>query len=189
MKKAILIVFLSLIGILQVLAQTNPNHVWVNGYYRSNGTYVEGYYRTAPNKTNVDNFSTKGNTNPYTGEAGWINPDNKANPWKEDKVLQTFHRVQPYTSTKNNNSGIVNRSSSSPTNATSNTQTNWTSNGKSFWYSKGDQVNVRFLSNTNSKIAFILNRGDKVDVVSKSDSKDYIKGYGEDYWYCRLTIK
>lgn len=60
-------------------AQTNPNHVKVKGYYRSNGTYVKSHYRTAPNATNRDNFSTRGNTNDYTGKAGWVTPDNKAN--------------------------------------------------------------------------------------------------------------
>ena len=57
-------------------AQTNPNHVRVRGYYRSNGTYVQPHYRTAPNHTNWDNFSTLGNINPYTGQRGWITPDN-----------------------------------------------------------------------------------------------------------------
>jgi hypothetical protein len=44
--------------------------VSVKGYYRSNGTYVQPYQRTAPNTTRNDNYSTVGNTNPYTGEAG-----------------------------------------------------------------------------------------------------------------------
>jgi uncharacterized protein YgiM (DUF1202 family) len=56
-------------------AQTNSNHVYVSGYYKSNGTYVKPHYRTAPNSTNIDNFSTRGNTNPYTGLAGYITPD------------------------------------------------------------------------------------------------------------------
>lgn len=56
-------------------AQVNSNRVWVNGYYRSNGTYVEGYYRTAPNNTNRDNYSTRGNVNPYTGKPGYVTPD------------------------------------------------------------------------------------------------------------------
>jgi len=49
--------------------------VYVSGYYRSNGTYVQPHYRTAPNSTNRDNFSTRGNTNPYTGQPGYITPD------------------------------------------------------------------------------------------------------------------
>jgi len=59
--------------------QTNSNHVKVDGYYRSDGTYVNPYYRTAPNKTNKDNFSTRGNVNPYTDKSGWIYPDNHHN--------------------------------------------------------------------------------------------------------------
>lgn len=49
--------------------------VWVNGYVRSNGTYVQGYHRSAPNSTPYDNYSTKGNINPYTGKEGYKNPD------------------------------------------------------------------------------------------------------------------
>ncbi len=43
---------------------------WVNGYTRKNGTYVSGYYRSDPNNTVTDNYSYKGNTNPYTGKKG-----------------------------------------------------------------------------------------------------------------------
>jgi antitoxin component YwqK of YwqJK toxin-antitoxin module len=57
-------------------AQTNSKHVYVEPYTRKDGTFVEGHYRTAPNSTNVDNFSTKGNVNPYTGAPGYIPPDN-----------------------------------------------------------------------------------------------------------------
>jgi hypothetical protein len=51
---------------------TNPEHVQVDGYYKSNGTYVESYIRTAPNTTIRDNFSTAPNLNPYTGKIGKI---------------------------------------------------------------------------------------------------------------------
>ena len=43
---------------------------YVQGYYRSNGTYVQGYTRSSPNGTVTDNYSFKGNTNPYTGQTG-----------------------------------------------------------------------------------------------------------------------
>jgi len=62
-----------------LFAQVNSKHVKVKGYTRSDGTYVAPHYRTAPNSTNRDNFSTRGNTNPYTGTPGWIKPDNKSN--------------------------------------------------------------------------------------------------------------
>jgi hypothetical protein len=47
----------------------------VGGYTKSNGTYVAPYHRTAPNSTKNDNYSTKGNYNPYTGKWGTKNPD------------------------------------------------------------------------------------------------------------------
>jgi uncharacterized protein YgiM (DUF1202 family) len=48
----------------------------VKGHYR-NGSWVKGHYRTAPNNSNKDNFSTIGNSNPYTGEPGYIPRDSK----------------------------------------------------------------------------------------------------------------
>jgi len=47
---------------------------WVNGYQRSDGTQVGGHYRSSPNGNPNDNWSTKGNYNPYTGAAGTRNP-------------------------------------------------------------------------------------------------------------------
>lgn len=44
--------------------------VHVKGYYKKNGTYVAPHYRSSPNETTSDNWSTKGNVNPYTGEEG-----------------------------------------------------------------------------------------------------------------------
>ncbi len=47
---------------------------YVNGHYRADGTYVNGHYRTGSNSTKLDNYSTRGNTNPYTGQAGTVDP-------------------------------------------------------------------------------------------------------------------
>jgi hypothetical protein len=43
----------------------------VKGYTKKNGTYVMPSYRTSPNKIKFDNFSTKGNYNPYSGKKGY----------------------------------------------------------------------------------------------------------------------
>lgn len=48
----------------------NTNSTYVNGYTKSNGTYVQGHYRSSRNSTNHDNYSTSGNYNPYAGSAG-----------------------------------------------------------------------------------------------------------------------
>lgn len=53
------------------------SQVKVRGYYRKDGTYVQPHYRSAPNHTKLDNWSTKGNVNPYTGKLGTKNVYNE----------------------------------------------------------------------------------------------------------------
>lgn len=43
---------------------------YVAPHFNSNGTFTNGHYRTAPNSTQYDNWSSKGNVNPYTGQPG-----------------------------------------------------------------------------------------------------------------------
>lgn len=43
---------------------------YVNGYYKQNGTYVQGHMRSSPDSYRSNNYSTYGNTNPYTGARG-----------------------------------------------------------------------------------------------------------------------
>lgn len=67
MKKLLCLVLV--LGLsLAVIGSTFAEHV--NGYTRSNGTYVNGYERSSPNSTVRDNYSYDGNTNPYTGATG-----------------------------------------------------------------------------------------------------------------------
>lgn len=49
----------------------NYNTTTVSGYSRSTGTYVQPHVRTMPNNTNWDNYSTKSNSNPFTGSTGY----------------------------------------------------------------------------------------------------------------------
>ena len=68
MKKALLLVIVSCLAITFMCEKALADRV--NGYDRSNGTYVEPYYRSHPNHTVTDNYSFKGNVNPYTGQEG-----------------------------------------------------------------------------------------------------------------------
>lgn len=45
-----------------------------SGYVRQDGTYVAPSYATNPNSSKLDNYSTKGNVNPYTGAPGTVDP-------------------------------------------------------------------------------------------------------------------
>lgn len=84
MKKAILTIIVILFAVASSFAQ---GQVHVRGYYRSNGTYVQSHYRTASNNTVSDNWSTVGNTNPYTGQAGtrYISSNFSSNNYNRSK--------------------------------------------------------------------------------------------------------
>jgi hypothetical protein len=63
-------IFLVIFIILLSLASVEARDVEVKGYTKGNGTYVEPHYRSSPNQYKSDNWSTSGNTNPYTGKRG-----------------------------------------------------------------------------------------------------------------------
>ena len=46
----------------------------IKGYVKKNGTYVPRSQATNPNKSKRDNWTAKGNTNPYTGKKGTKDP-------------------------------------------------------------------------------------------------------------------
>lgn len=46
----------------------------VSGHVTKNGTYVPPHQATNPNGIKTDNWSSKGNTNPYTGKEGTKDP-------------------------------------------------------------------------------------------------------------------
>jgi hypothetical protein len=47
---------------------------YVRGYATKNGTYVMPHRQTNPNRFKSDNWSTKGNVNPFMGKAGTKSP-------------------------------------------------------------------------------------------------------------------
>lgn len=67
MKTTITLLSLTLLAVF-----TNPTFAdeYVNGYLRSDGTYVQGHYRSNSDNSYNNNYSTQGNYNPHTGESG-----------------------------------------------------------------------------------------------------------------------
>jgi opacity protein-like surface antigen len=61
-------------ALLAIASSTFARDVYVKPHIRKDGTYVEGHHRTTPDATKLDNYSTKGNVNPYTGENGTVDP-------------------------------------------------------------------------------------------------------------------
>ena len=68
MKKA----FLFIVFLFAAANSFAQSSVYVQGYTKSNGTYVQGHYRTTPDYTINNNWSTVGNVNPHTGKAGTV---------------------------------------------------------------------------------------------------------------------
>jgi len=66
--------------------------VSVRGYYRKDGTYVRPHMRSSPDGNFWNNWSTKGNVNPYTGEMG-----TKTSPYGSSGSYSQFGGINPYT--------------------------------------------------------------------------------------------
>jgi len=72
MKKILATILLSLILFSGLITFAEARSIRVRGYYKpSNGCYIMPHYRTSPNRTKWDNWSTKGNINPFTGKKGY----------------------------------------------------------------------------------------------------------------------
>lgn len=74
MKKLLLALVAFSLAFAPSLITTDASAKGVKGYTKKSGTYVAPHQRTSPNKTKTDNYSTKGNVNPYTGKAGTKDP-------------------------------------------------------------------------------------------------------------------
>jgi len=70
-KKYVIILFMSFLIFQNAFVSfAGGKSTHVNGYYKANGTYVQPHYRSAPDNSVNNNWSTKGNVNPYTGKEG-----------------------------------------------------------------------------------------------------------------------
>lgn len=75
MIKKLLVLFF-VVGLISVQmitpasARSNSNSTYVHGYTKHSGAYIHGYHRTIANHTYRDNYSHKGNYNPWTHKYG-----------------------------------------------------------------------------------------------------------------------
>jgi len=70
-----------LLGTAMVVAVSSSARaeVFVNGYYRGDGTYVQPYVRSDPDGNPYNNWSFPGNLNPYTGRIAPGDPERYLN--------------------------------------------------------------------------------------------------------------
>lgn len=73
MKKLLLSLIVGVLAAGVVLGVTGvaDAYVGVRGYVRRNGTYVQPHYRSNSDSYRWNNWSTRGNTNPFTGRRGY----------------------------------------------------------------------------------------------------------------------
>ena len=92
-----------------VSSTVNSNTTTVSGYTRSNGTYVQSHVRTMPNNSNWDNFSTKGNANPFTGTTGHRARDYSSSAYNygAGHTIHTGSRGGQYYNNSNGNKTYV----------------------------------------------------------------------------------
>ena len=88
---------------------STPAVTYQSGYQRSDGTSVSSHYKTASNGTNLDNFSTSGNTNPFTGTSGSRARDysNDARNYGGGQTIQTGSRGGQFYINGNSNKTYV----------------------------------------------------------------------------------
>lgn len=60
--------------LLLLVAGTASADQYVRGHIRQDGTYVAPHYRSTPDGSQYNNYSSKGNYNPYTGQQGTVQP-------------------------------------------------------------------------------------------------------------------
>lgn len=83
MEKIVCILTILCISVSGLNAKSSSSHkssynksssTSVRSYVKKDGTYIKSHKRTTPDSTMYNNYSTKGNINPYTGEEGTVTP-------------------------------------------------------------------------------------------------------------------
>lgn len=75
MKKIIISTLVLVTLLLGIVGIAEAKTIKVKGYYKpSINRYVAPHYKTSPNRTKLDNYSTKGNYNPFTSKKGYTSP-------------------------------------------------------------------------------------------------------------------
>lgn len=86
-----ILISLTLVGLLLFAGAREAEAARVRGYSRGNGTYVQPHYRSNPNSFKWDNWSSRGNINPWNVKEDTIGGGNEkfvhwdTRHWRVDK--------------------------------------------------------------------------------------------------------
>ena len=87
-----------------LLSFNSNSAVHVKGYFKKNGTYVAPHYRSNPDNNIYNNWSVKGNVNPYTGKEGTHNPNKSTNSIISDYQKPSYI---PYNNNQSDDSELI----------------------------------------------------------------------------------
>lgn len=88
MIRIVLVVAVALSMFASTVAMATEN---VSGYHRKSGKYVQPHKRSNPDKQRYNNYSSKGNSNPYTGKKGSSGNEFSSPPKHNKKPDGTSH--------------------------------------------------------------------------------------------------
>jgi hypothetical protein len=74
MKRLATMIVISSTTAICLAASAGAADTPVRGHLTKSGTYVPPHHRTTPDKSKANNYSSKGNVNPYTGKKGTKDP-------------------------------------------------------------------------------------------------------------------
>jgi hypothetical protein len=135
--------------------------VHVNGYYRSNGTYVLPYTRSSPDGNPYNNYSYPGNVNPYTGKVAPGNPDTYLDRYYHRSTYPTTPSSTTYSSPY----------SSQPRYFANNDNDDYIR--RFGFHVKTQKLNVRLCPYSSSTIVAILDFQTQVEVLDRSQAPWY----------------
>lgn len=95
------ITFAALTAAFSALTSVATAQVWQDGYVTRDGRYVAPSYRSAPDGSPWNNYSTRGNVNPYTGQQGTVDPypsytPRYSNPYPNPYPSPGYGQPAPY---------------------------------------------------------------------------------------------
>jgi hypothetical protein len=79
---------------IAVLSAHAQGQHWVAPHYDRNGNFIQGHWQTNPDATKMNNWSTQGNVNPYTGQPGTVNPFAAPNIYAPQQYQQQQRQQQ-----------------------------------------------------------------------------------------------
>jgi len=142
--------------------------VYVKGYTKKDGTYVAGYWRSSPNDTMLDNYSTKGNINPYTGKAGTIDP------YASTDTKSVYSTISTNTGNISSSISSSTQSISNPTTATISSVNNTTSSASS-------AIKINTISGSSGiDSSYFSGQKKEYTIVNDSSGAIHVLGHNQD---------